>query len=220
MSAVIEMRGIGKRFGKRPVIADFDLTVNRGEVVGLLGQSGIGKSTILRMVAGLEKPDAGRLRVHSDHMGFVFQEDRLLPWDTALDNVALPLRALGMGRREAHAHARSYLRRMELSGFEQAYPHELSGGMRQRVSLARALAVSPDILLLDEPFTGLDRDLKEAMRGLLESALEPGRTAVLHVTHDPGELLGRTSRIITLERREPEASGERSATAEEKPSLA
>ncbi len=200
MNAVIEMRGVGKRFGKRPVLTDFNLTVNRGEVVGMLGQSGIGKSTILRMVAGLEKPDAGTVRIRSAHIGFVFQEDRLLPWDTALDNVVLPLRALGMDRTKARAHARSYLRSMELSEFEKAYPRELSGGMRQRVSLARALAVAPDILLLDEPFTGLDPDLKETMRRLFDSALADNRAAVIHVTHDPEELLDRTDRIVRLNR--------------------
>lgn len=200
MSAVIEMQDICKRFGKRPVLTDFNLTVNRGEVVGMLGQSGIGKSTILRMVAGLENPDAGNVRIHSAHIGFVFQEDRLLPWDTALDNVILPLRALGIDRNKARSHARSYLRSMELSEFEKAYPHELSGGMRQRVSLARALAVAPDILLLDEPFTGLDQDLKKTMRRLLESALNENRAAVIHVTHDPAELLARTDRIIRLKR--------------------
>lgn len=220
MSAVVEMRSVCKRFGKRPVIVDFDFTVDKGEVMGLLGPSGIGKSTLLRMIAGLEKPDVGNIRVRSSHIGFVFQEDRLLPWDTALDNVVLPLRALGMDRLAAREQARFYLERMELAEFEKAYPHELSGGMRQRVSLARALAVAPDILLLDEPFTGLDRELKGTMRGLLASVLEPGRTAVLHVTHDPGELLDATDRVVTLARRGAGEDGASPATVVNKPSSA
>ncbi|WP_147820752.1 ABC transporter ATP-binding protein [Salidesulfovibrio onnuriiensis] len=199
MNAVIEMKNIHKRFGRRPVIAGFDLTVQQGEVLGMLGPSGIGKSTILRMIAGLEKPDAGRIRVRSAHIGYVFQEARLLPWDTALTNVALPLRAQGMDRKAAAEKARYFLHRMDLSEFENVYPHQLSGGMRQRVALARAFAVSPDILLLDEPFTGLDKNLKETMRTLLESALETSRAAVIHVTHDPSELLDRTSRLVHLE---------------------
>lgn len=199
MSVVIELEDIHKRFGKRPVIAGFNLTVREGEALGMLGPSGIGKSTILRMIAGLEKPDSGRVRVHSPHIGYVFQEARLLPWDTTLQNVALPLRAQGKDKGTAMERARYFLRRMELSEFENAYPHQLSGGMRQRVALARAFAVNPDILLLDEPFTGLDSVLKETMRHLLESALETSRAAVIHVTHEPSELLARTSRIVHLE---------------------
>mgnify|MGYP000017651324 CR=1 FL=1 len=198
MNAVIEMKGIHKRFGKRPVIAGFDLTVKQGEVLGLLGPSGIGKSTVLRMIAGLERPDSGSIRVGTSHIGYVFQEARLLPWDTALNNVVLPLRAMGKGKREATDRARYFLKRMELSEFERVYPHQLSGGMRQRVALARSFAINPDILLLDEPFTGLDKDLKETMRHLLEAALESSSAAVIHVTHDPSELLDRTNRIIQL----------------------
>lgn len=204
MSAIIEMKSVHKRFGKRPVISGFNLTVNQGEVLGLLGPSGIGKSTVLRMIAGLETPDSGRIRVGTAHIGYVFQEARLLPWDTALNNVILPLRALGQSKREAADRAQYFLKQMELSEFEKVYPHQLSGGMRQRVALARAFAINPDILLLDEPFTGLDRELKKNMRNLLESALLDSTTnfnkaAVIHVTHDPSELLDRTNRIIHLE---------------------
>ncbi|BCS87628.1 ABC transporter ATP-binding protein [Pseudodesulfovibrio sediminis] len=204
MSAIIEMKGVHKRFGKRPVISGFNLTVKQGEVMGLLGPSGIGKSTVLRMIAGLERPDSGSIRVGTAHIGYVFQEARLLPWDTALNNVVLPLRALGQTRWEATDRARHFLKQMELSEFEKVYPHQLSGGMRQRIALARAFAISPDILLLDEPFTGLDRGLKETMKQLLESALldsntDVNGTAVIHVTHDPSELLDRTNRIVHLE---------------------
>lgn len=200
MNTIIELKDIHKQFGQRPVITGFNLTVQKGEALGMLGPSGIGKSTILRMIAGLENPDAGHIRVDSTHIGYVFQEARLLPWDTALNNVALPLRAQGVSKRTALEQARYYLQRMELSEFEDAYPRHLSGGMRQRVALARAFAITPDILLLDEPFTGLDGTLKKTMRHLLESALETSRTAVIHVTHDQSELLDRTNRIIHLER--------------------
>jgi len=203
MNAVVEMRNVHKRFGGRPVVAGLDLTVRPGEALGMLGPSGVGKSTVLRLIAGLEIPDSGDIHVASTRIGYVFQEPRLLPWDTVLSNVALPLRAQGMHKREALECARSHLHSMELSEFEHAHPNQLSGGMRQRVSLARAFSVSPDILLLDEPFTGLDARLKETMRNLLESALENSRAAVVHVTHDPSELLDRTGRIIRLRRQGP-----------------
>lgn len=198
MSVVIRMENIHKRFGKRPVIAGFNLTVRQGETLGMLGPSGVGKSTILRLIAGLETPDSGRISVAAPRIGFVFQEARLLPWDTALSNVVLPLRAMGMAKPEALERARRYLRRMALSEFEDVLPSQLSGGMRQRVALARAFAVAPDVLLLDEPFTGLDKALKKSIRSLLETAINECGAAVVHVTHDPGELLDRTSRIVEL----------------------
>lgn len=198
MSAVVRMENVCKRFGGRPVIAGFNLTVRPGETLGMLGPSGVGKSTVLRLIAGLETPDSGRVRLATARIGFVFQEARLLPWDTALSNVALPLRAMGMSRPDALERARRFLRRMELSEFEDALPSRLSGGMRQRVALARAFAVAPDILLLDEPFTGLDKALKQSIRTLLETAIDECGAAVVHVTHDPTELLDRTSRTVEL----------------------
>lgn len=202
MSALVELEHVRKKLGGRPVLADVNLAVREGEVVGLLGPSGVGKSTLLRMIAGLEIPDSGRVRVRSTRIGYVFQESRLLPWDTVLHNVALPLLALGLGRREAMECAGDYLSHMELAEFGRCYPRELSGGMRQRVALARAFAVSPDVLLLDEPFTGLDNRLKESMGRFLESALEAKNIAVVHVTHDPSELRRRSTRVVELDRGE------------------
>lgn len=200
MTFMITLKDVHKRFDGRPVISGCNLAVRPGEVIGLLGPSGAGKSTLLRMVAGLEKPDKGEVRVASAIIGYVFQEARLLPWDTVLQNIVLPLRARGMEKREAVALARYYLRRMEMEEVATSFPHALSGGMRQRVGLARALAIRPDILLLDEPFTGLDKPLKERMRQLLESVLKDVPAAVVHVTHEPEELLAQTDRIIRLGR--------------------
>ncbi|PID73868.1 MAG: nitrate ABC transporter ATP-binding protein, partial [Desulfobacterales bacterium] len=120
-----------------------------------------------------------------------YAEERLSPANKG-SNVILPLRAQGMNKSHAAERAGYFLHRMELSKFQTLYPHELSGGMRKRVALARALAITPDILLLDEPFTGLDGKLRHSIRHLLETALEESRAAVLHVTHDPAELLDRT----------------------------
>ena len=198
MSPIIELKNIHKKYGRNPVVTRFNLTVQPGEVIGMLGPSGIGKSTIMRMIAGLETPDSGHMQIHTSHIGYVFQEARLLPWDTALDNIILPLRAQGMDREKATDRARLYLSRMGLFTSEKAYPHQLSGGMRQRVALARAFAINPKILLLDEPFTGLDKALKDTIRDLLETLLQVSQAAVIHVTHDQSELLGRTNRIIHL----------------------
>ncbi|NDV18470.1 ATP-binding cassette domain-containing protein [Pseudodesulfovibrio sp. JC047] len=198
MTPIITLQDVHKHFGAQPVVNGFSLTVQPGEILGMLGPSGIGKSTILRLIAGLETPDSGDIQVNSPHIGYVFQEARLLPWDTALNNVILPLRAQGMDAQTATQRARHFLHRMKLFAAENAYPHQLSGGMRQRVALARAFAISPDILLLDEPFTGLDIDLKKIMRQLLESTLKTCNAAVIHVTHDASELLAGTNRIIRL----------------------
>ena len=200
MNRIVEMRNVHKRFGNHSVLTGLNLTVEQGQALGMLGPSGIGKSTVLRLIAGLDNPDSGDIRIASPRIGYVFQEPRLMPWDSALNNVAMPLRAQGVDKHEALTRARYYLKCMELTDFEYAYPNQLSGGMRQRVSLARAFSVTPDILLLDEPFTGLDARLKKSMKKLLEATMKDSKAAIIHVTHDPAELLDRTDRIIRLER--------------------
>jgi ABC-type nitrate/sulfonate/bicarbonate transport system ATPase subunit len=204
MNSIIKLANIHKKFGDCTILSGFDLDVKHGEVLALLGPSGIGKSTILRIIAGLEKPDSGSIDIGTSHIGYVFQEARLLPWDTTLNNVALPLRALGVEKHEALDRSRYFLKCMELSKFEGMLPHQLSGGMCQRVSIARALAINPKILLLDEPFTGLDKKLKNTMRSLLESSLDTNQTAVIQVTHDHSELLDRTNRTLHLDRKNGE----------------
>jgi NitT/TauT family transport system ATP-binding protein len=199
MNMLIQFEQVSKKFRGRPVLTDFNLTVQANEALGILGPSGVGKSTLLRLIAGLEIPSAGSVRVNARRIGYVFQEPRLLPWDTVLSNVTLPVFAMGAAAQEAYQRARRLLELMGLSNFEAAYPHQLSGGMRQRVSLARAFAVNPDLLLLDEPFTGLDRALKTAMREQLESILKFSAATVIHVTHDPGELIGSTRRMLNIQ---------------------
>ncbi|WP_051249650.1 ABC transporter ATP-binding protein [Maridesulfovibrio zosterae] len=204
MNSIIKLTDIHKKFGNYTILSGFNLDVKHGEVLALLGPSGIGKSTILRIIAGLEKTDSGSVEIGTSHIGYVFQEARLLPWDTTLNNVALPLRALGVEKHEALDRSRYFLKCMELSKFEGMLPHQLSGGMCQRVSIARALAINPKILLLDEPFTGLDKKLKNTMRSLLESSLDTNQTAVIQVTHDHSELLDRTNRTLHLTRKADE----------------
>ncbi|MBG0775912.1 MAG: ABC transporter ATP-binding protein [Desulfovibrionaceae bacterium] len=208
---VLDFRNVSVRRGARTIFRDLDLRLAPGEVVGILGPSGVGKSTLLRVAAGILPASGGLARVEARRIGFVFQEHRLLPWRTALDNVALPLVAAGRTWRMARRRAARLLERTGLAAHLEDFPVRLSGGMRQRVSLVRALAVEPDLLLLDEPFTGLDPELRQDMRELLETRLAAGSpahdeadgglrrpAAVLHVTHDAPELLPSTARVLRL----------------------
>ena len=197
MSSILEFQNITKTYGRRTLFQHLNLVLAPGETLGLLGASGAGKSTLLKMAAGLVLPSRGRVRVHARSIGYVFQEPRLLPWYSALENITIVLSALGVPSRQARKTALQYLDDMGLAGFEHHYPGELSGGMNQRVSIARALAVSPDLLLLDEPFTGLDPDTRNAVRARMAEALVT-RTAVIHVTHARSELLPATGMVYTL----------------------
>lgn len=198
MAPVLEFENVAKTYGRRTLFQHLGLALAPGEAAGLLGPSGVGKSTLLKIAAGLVRPSRGRIRVRARTTGYVFQEPRLLPWYSALENITIILSARGIPARQARATAFRYLDDMGLAGFERYYPGELSGGMKQRVSIARALAVSPDLLLLDEPFTGLDPDTRNAVRARMAEALSRTRTAVLHVTHARPELLPSTATVYTL----------------------
>jgi NitT/TauT family transport system ATP-binding protein len=212
---IIETRGIEKSFprpggGQIQVIAPTHLSVEPGLIVALLGPSGSGKSTLLRMLSGLAKPTAGEVLWHgkplnesSPNAAIVFQSFALFPWLTVMENVELPLLARGVAHAERHRRATRTLRSVGLNGFETAYPKELSGGMRQRVGFARALAVEPEVLFMDEPFSALDVLTAENLRGeLLELWLGkkiPTKSIFL-VTHNIEEAVLLADRIIVLGR--------------------
>jgi NitT/TauT family transport system ATP-binding protein len=185
--------------------------ITKGEIVAVLGKTGCGKSTMFNLLAGLIEPTSGKLDVTGHDpfkefdyfrgkIGIVFQNDRLMPWRSALDNVVLGLEILDAGRQEAETVARRWLARLGLSGHENDYPHALSGGMRQRVSIARAFAVEPDILLCDEPFSSLDemtaRDLRQEFVRLVKQS---GKTAVF-ITHHINEAMEIGDRILVFHR--------------------
>lgn len=208
VSEGIRLDHVEKRFpGGVVALQDVSLQVAPGEFVALVGPSGCGKSTILRLVAGLDAPTRGRVEApavaqsREAATAFVFQEPTLMPWASVFDNVWLPLRLSGVARAQAAAQVRELLRSMGLGDFEQAYPAELSGGMRMRASIARALVTRPRVLLMDEPFAALD----EITRGRLNADLLAwwtGRSlAVVFVTHSVYESVFLSQRVLVMSER-------------------
>jgi NitT/TauT family transport system ATP-binding protein len=209
-SPAIELTGVSKRF-RTPddsvftALTDIDLTVERGQFCAVVGPSGCGKSTTLTLVSGLERPSEGSVAVHGrpvegidPDVGFVFQSDALLPWKSVLDNVAAGPIFRGVAKREAHERARDWLRRVGLAQFADHHPHQLSGGMRKRVSLAQSMINEPAILMMDEPFSALDVQTRSIMSNELLSLWEQSRPAVIFVTHDLEEAIALADRVVVM----------------------
>jgi NitT/TauT family transport system ATP-binding protein len=196
---MIALTGVGKRFANGvEALRDLSFNVVDGEFVSLLGPSGCGKSTALRIVAGLLASDTGRVSYAGGGIGFVFQEPTLMPWADALANVRLPLDLKHVPRGEAEGRAAAALARVGLKAFERAYPRELSGGMKMRVSLARALVARPKLLLLDEPFAALDEITRNGLGDdLLRLWREDGLT-ILFVTHSVTESSYLSGRVLVM----------------------
>jgi ABC-type nitrate/sulfonate/bicarbonate transport system ATPase subunit len=207
----IDVRRVSKTFsrggqrGNVEALRDVSLQIMPGEFVCLLGPSGCGKTTLLRLMDGLLQPDAGEILIDGTtapgpgpHAGFVFQSFRLLPWRTVLDNVEFPLQIQQLPKPRRQARAQHYLHLVGLEGFEHSYPHELSGGMQQRVGLARALALEPQILLMDEPFGALDAQTREFMQMELSRIWEHLGIAVVFVTHSLDEALYLGDRVVLM----------------------
>jgi NitT/TauT family transport system ATP-binding protein len=204
--SVVALHGVDKTFPNGTLaLAGLDLDVRQGEFLSLLGPSGCGKSTALRIIAGLSEPSAGRVAwpretgtARDRRIGFVFQEPTLMPWTTVFDNVLLPLKLKGAPRDRAQASVDAALGRVGLQGFAQAYPRELSGGMRMRVSIARALVTAPDLLLMDEPFAALDEITRFKLNKDLLEVWQALRPTVIFVTHSVFESVFLSSRIVVM----------------------
>ena len=196
MEVTAELHRATRRFGAVTAIADLSLTVAAGEVVALVGPSGCGKSTLLELLAGLQEPDDGA--VYAVPAAYMPQRDLLLPWRNALANAALALECAGVGKREARQVARPLFERFGLSGFERARPYELSGGMRQRVALARTFLSGRELVLLDEPFASLDQITRGSLQEWLADALQAEPRTVVLVTHDVQEALYLADRVAIL----------------------
>jgi len=199
--SLLTLSGIAKTFDNgTQAIARLDLAVADGEFLSLVGPSGCGKSTALRIIAGLLTPDGGTVSFAEPKpaVGFVFQEPTLMPWATALGNARLPLDLHGRNKGEANDRAARALARVGLKGFEKSYPRELSGGMKMRVSIARAMAAEPKLLLMDEPFAALDELTRQALNDdLLTLKHEDGLT-VIFVTHSVYESTYLSSRVVVM----------------------
>lgn len=187
---MLELKDVSVSFGEKRVLSDCSLSLGDRERIALMGPSGCGKTTLLRVALSLQRPDSGEVRTDARRAAAVFQEARLFPWLTALENVNLVL----SGSKETRAEAMDWLRRLELADAAGLYPRELSGGMRQRVSIARALAVKPDLLILDEPFKQLDTALRDRVAALLSDAC--AACAMLLATHSEAEAEALGCRIL------------------------
>ncbi|MVP01411.1 MULTISPECIES: ABC transporter ATP-binding protein [Paenibacillus] len=210
---MIQIKHVHKTFKQRKggtftAIDDVSLTIHKGEFVSLLGPSGCGKSTVLNMVAGLEGYDEGIIEVNgskvtgpgSDRV-VVFQEHALFPWLTVLDNVAFGLKQKGVSKKERYEKAMEQIKTVHLSKFADRYPHELSGGMKQRAAIARALAMDPEILLMDEPFAALDEQTRLILHKELEEIwMRTGKT-ILFITHNIREAVILSDRVVVMSTR-------------------
>ena len=195
-----------EREGERyTAVKDTTIAVGAGEFVSVVGPTGCGKSTLLNVAAGLLSPSSGGVRVLGEALsginrraGYMFQAESLMPWRNALDNVLAGLEFPGVDRGEAEKRAREWLDRVGLAGFENRYPHELSGGMRKRVALAQILILDPRLLLMDEPFSALDVQTRQLMENELLDLWSADRKSVLFITHDLEEAIALSDRVIVL----------------------
>lgn len=210
MSAAVRLQGVARRFLSPSghllsALEEFSLDIGEGEFCAIVGPTGCGKSTTLGLVAGLAQPQAGEVELFGSpvagidrRVGFVFQQDALMPWRNVLGNVMAGPRFRGIARREAEAAARDWLKRVGLEGFEASYPHQLSGGMRKRVALAQTFINGPKMLLMDEPFSALDVQTRELMQDELLTLWSQNQGAVLFVTHDLDEAVLLADKVAVL----------------------
>ncbi|HTP71548.1 MAG TPA: ABC transporter ATP-binding protein [Burkholderiaceae bacterium] len=212
MPSALELAGIACTFASRDeasqrytAVRDVSLTVAEGEFVSVVGPTGCGKSTLLNVAAGLLAPSAGDVRVFGTPLaginrraGYMFQTESLMPWRTARSNVMAGLQFRGMAPGAAAAQADAWLQRVGLGGFGDRYPHQLSGGMRKRTSLAQTLALDPDIILMDEPFSALDIQTRQLMENEVLALWSAKRKAVLFITHDLDEAIAMSDRVVVM----------------------
>jgi NitT/TauT family transport system ATP-binding protein len=205
----VSIEAVGKDFlidGRAvPALRDIVLKIGPGEFVSIVGPSGCGKSTLLNIIAGLDTVTEGRVRIDGGlvkrSIGYILQKDTLMPWRTARQNVELGLELQNVPAADRHIRSSELLNQVALTGFENHYPHQLSGGMRQRVNIARTLAVGADLLLMDEPFSALDSQTRDRLQNDFMSLWQKTRSTVLFVTHDLGEAIALSDRVVVMSAR-------------------
>lgn len=209
---MLEIKGVAKRFISRGALITalerIDLSIAAGEFVTIVGPSGCGKSTLLNIVSGLMAASEGEVRFQGTRVtgvdrriGYITQSDNLYPWRTLRDNVAFPLEIAGVGKLERHKRADEWIERVGLKGFETAYPHELSGGMRQRTNIIRTLVYGPEVILMDEPFGPLDAQTRITLQDQLLQLWEASRATVIFITHDLTEAIALADRVLLMSAR-------------------
>lgn len=207
--SIVDIEAVSKTFVRKgrsvQALGTVDLAIDDGEFVTILGPSGCGKSTLLHIIGGFESPSEGRVLLDGTpvtspnrRLGMVFQQATLFPWKTIAANIAWPLRTNGVSKRDAAAQAQELIELVGLHGFENAYPNELSGGMRQRAALARTLIMQPRVLLMDEPFGALDAQTREVMQEELNRVWSQRRLTVVFVTHDINEAVFLGDRVVVM----------------------
>jgi NitT/TauT family transport system ATP-binding protein len=232
---LLEIRQLAKRFGERSgrepsawVIRDLSFSVQEGEFLTIIGPSGAGKTTLLNMIAQIDAATGGEVRFGSEtapigdpkalkpglacRIGYVTQDDHLLPWRTTLQNVLFPLSVQGRLNAETRGRAETLIRTVGLNGFEDHYPHELSGGMRKRAALIRTLVYDPPVILMDEPFGALDAQTRAQLQADLLRLWNLGRKTIIFVTHDIGEAIALGDRTLVLSRPPSRIAGEHAIT--------
>ena len=199
---MLAFTGVGRTFPDgTQALDDVDLTVDSGEFVSVVGPSGCGKSTLLRLASGLDSPTSGQVDVASKRVGFVFQDPTLMPWTTVFGNVYLPLKLHGMSKADARPHIMETLALVGLADFAEAFPRELSGGMKMRVSIARALVTNPKLLLMDEPFAALDEITRQKLNDDVLKLWRSSGVTVVFVTHSVFESAYLSNRIVVMRSR-------------------
>ena len=198
MTALCELSAVSVERDGKPVLGDISFSVHPGEAISLSGPSGCGKTTLLNVIAGLVEPSSGRVERRFERLGFAFQDDVLLPWKTARDNIALAMRASGVAGPRAREMAERLLEELGVGEAATMLPAALSGGMRQRVNVARALSVKPQLLLLDEAFSALDRDAADRVKAIILREQKASGFAMVEVAHDAEDLVAPSARTIVL----------------------
>ena len=210
MSAFLELKQISKQFGQNKIVADFNLSIEKGKMVTILGPSGCGKTTILRLIAGLERATSGQILLENNEIGqlapqyrdigIVFQSYALFPHLTIGENVGFSLKMAGVKKTERLARVKEALALVELSGFEDRFIDQISGGQQQRVALARALVLKPKILLFDEPLSNLDSNLRQVMREKIRALQQQLNITAVYVTHDQSEAFAVSDQIVVMDK--------------------
>lgn len=195
---MVSLKQIDLAFGNLQLFNNLNLSIARQEFTCLFGPSGVGKSSILNLLAGLIKPNAGEVKMEENRIGYVFQDTRLLPWCTVKENIEISLWALKLSPRQINQKVDELINRLNLGEFAYYYPNQLSGGMKQRVSLGRAFVIEPNLLLMDEPFAALDEKLKIEMHNLLLELIQWNNCTTVFVTHDLEEAIKLADKIVLM----------------------